>query len=293
MKEWKSKKRKKHVYPILKPLLYLLNFRKRVNIVNFDDVRSRRKSDTLFILGSGNAIRDVTPEEWSVIGNYDSLALSYFIFHDFIPTYIHVEVPKNSYLRKKTETLIQSKREQYKNVIRLVSLRDKKHGMSPFILPKLFIDDQLVSYFEYPRLVTCPKDRAFRKSDFEGRFMYRGGLNLCLYIGLRLKYNRIILLGCEMNNNIYFYENMAIARWVVEANERFVPLVKWDSAENRAKQKYEGMYETKGKHPFDKTIYAFNEFVLRPNGVELFVARRESSLYPRIPYIEVSSYQEK
>jgi len=35
MKELKSKKRKKDVYPIPKPLLYLLNFRKRVNIVNF------------------------------------------------------------------------------------------------------------------------------------------------------------------------------------------------------------------------------------------------------------------
>ena len=70
------------------------------------------------------------------------------------------------------------------------------------------------------------------------------------------------------------------------------PSVPWDSRENRKSQLYEGLYESKGKHPLDVAIYAFNDFVLKPNGMELYVARKESILYPKIPYLDIMSLEE-
>lgn len=98
---------------------------------------------------------------------------------------------------------------------------------------------------------------------------------LCLV--LKLGYKRVVLLGCEMNKNAYFFQDLRKFQWM----DKFcVPRKRWAL-------QYEGMVASKNKHPFDKTVHAFNEFVFKPKGIELFVARKENVLYPEIPYVDI------
>lgn len=274
-------------HPVLRPFLHLINCRKKYTSTDLDYISKNRKSDLLFILGIGESINNVTDHEWDVVRQYESLAMNYFLYHSLVPTYYHIEAGRRSKFTMKLSELIQSRKKEYKNVVRLVSSRARRKGMHPRMLPELFIEGQTVCFYEYPALVYCESSRPFRKEDFKNRYQYRGSLNLVLYLAYKLGYKKIVLLGCEMNRNVCFWENIKEAQWLQEVCSENKPLIPWESRSKRETQKYEGVYVTKNKHPYNATILAFNEFVLKPNGVELFVARKENILFPKIPYVNI------
>ncbi len=267
------------------PFLYCKNCRKMVKVINIEEERIKKKSDTLFILGCGSLIKKVTEAEWDVVRSFDSLAFNYFLYHQFVPTYFHFEYNRDPSVGRRQTELFKKRRWDYRNTVQMVSDRAWKRGMRPCLIPEWFSPDSTVCRYKYPKFVNCPATRCFRADDFKGRYMYRGTLNEMLYVAFEMRYKRIILLGCEMNHGVAFYEDYEEAQWAV--NE-----IKHAPKEKRRKQLYGGMYPTKNKHPFDVTVHAFNDFVLKPAGIELHVARKESVLYPRVPYIDVMALKE-
>ena len=55
------------------------------------DLAKYKRSDTLFILGTGPSINQISPERWRVIAQHNSLALNFWFYHSFVPTYYVVE----------------------------------------------------------------------------------------------------------------------------------------------------------------------------------------------------------
>jgi hypothetical protein len=49
-----------------------------------------RKSDTVFIFGSGYSLNDITPEEWRHFGTHDTLGLSGFIYQQWVRVDYHL-----------------------------------------------------------------------------------------------------------------------------------------------------------------------------------------------------------
>lgn len=54
------------------------------------EVKASRKSDTVFIFGSGYSLNDITPEEWRQFEKHDTLGLSGFIYQKWISVDYHL-----------------------------------------------------------------------------------------------------------------------------------------------------------------------------------------------------------
>lgn len=70
-----------------------LAFHRRVGahtIIDEAAVRATRKSDTVFIFGSGYSLNDITPEGWREIAQHDTLGFNFFVHQDFIRCDYHL-----------------------------------------------------------------------------------------------------------------------------------------------------------------------------------------------------------
>lgn len=261
----------------------------QIDNISIEELETRgiKKSDSLFILGSGSAINQVRKEEWDYIQDHDSLGFNDFLIYPFAPTYYHSEYNRDRQVLKLRSKMFQERMSDYQKTVMLISSRALFYGMHPRLTPQFFPNHPRCCIYRSPRRVSCPLSRPFRRNDFDGKYMYRGCLNLMLYLALIMGYKKVILLGCEMSSKKYFYDDRPQYGWLTK--------IKREASETEAKigcsdpnfPYYDGLLDSKEKHNFATVVYAFNEFVFTPRKMALYVARKESVLYPRVPYFEI------
>ena len=66
-------------------------------------------------------------------------------------------------------------------------------------------------------------------------------------------------------------------------NEEFIQGMK---AYKKCFEENGGTYSSKGKHGYIDTILAINEFVFKPEKIELYVFNKKSLLYPKVQLFE-------
>lgn len=260
--------------------IYVRNLDIKQVFLTLEDVRMRKKSDTLFLLGSGPSINDMTEQQWGMVRRHDSLAINWFIVHPFVPTYFHTEVNRNPRWRQYFIDAMQKRREDYARTIFFVNSKARRRGLRPRFLPGLFSKNPIVCFFKSPKPVPVSKERPFRASDFEKSIVYRGTMNSALNIALMLEYKNIVLLGMDLRTTEYFYDTYGCTKWMREIAGAHQPL------EERRKYPYGMDHNPKigrNKHPVVDLYYALNDFVLNPKGIRLYVGSPISLLYPRIP----------
>ena len=49
-----------------------------------EELRRTRKSDTVFIFGSGYSLNDIPPEQWREIERHDTLGFNWFVHQRFV-----------------------------------------------------------------------------------------------------------------------------------------------------------------------------------------------------------------
>jgi len=75
-------------------------------------VQQHKKSDTLFILGSGPSINLITESEWAHIREHDSVGFNWWMAHDFVPSFYLLQFVKAEALLN----LARDRSSAYKNV---------------------------------------------------------------------------------------------------------------------------------------------------------------------------------
>jgi len=77
---------------LLKPFLWakVARGRSRYRIVAPSDARAARRSDTVFVFGSGYSLNDVTAETWAHFAEHDTFGFSGFVFQRWIRTDFHL-----------------------------------------------------------------------------------------------------------------------------------------------------------------------------------------------------------
>src|SRR5205823_1453288 len=50
------------------------------------DLSTYKKSDTIFLLGSGPSINHISPDRWACIAQHDSIGFNFWVLHPFVPT---------------------------------------------------------------------------------------------------------------------------------------------------------------------------------------------------------------
>ncbi|MFV0237327.1 MAG: hypothetical protein ACK5HU_02160 [Flavobacteriales bacterium] len=256
-----------------------------------------KKSDTVFIFGSGSSINDLSESDWSHIHKHDAIPMNYsFIEEKIKPTFFYNELTHDP---KYWDVILDNieKREDYKKAPMIIQYAN-------FIKQKISTG---VSF--YDKLTNVKKDNIFMQmpyyhpipdkkilSDFlkyrskpKGMLPFTkstlihhlGSLSMIINLAYLAGYKKIVLMGIDMKDSRYFYQdtsyNQNSSALLMREN---IPPNSEEKPHNNVK---ETLYEA-GFVPGDEYVKIFNEVVLNPNGVDLFIGSKKALLYPELPY---------
>jgi hypothetical protein len=79
-------------FQVARAQAYLWNLRgqRSYPMLNEANFTASRRSDTLFILGSGSSVNNLTTEEWQHIAQHDTMSFNWFIHQDFVRVDYHI-----------------------------------------------------------------------------------------------------------------------------------------------------------------------------------------------------------
>lgn len=249
-----------------------------------------KKSDTLYVLGGGPSINTVNSEGWSEIAKHDSIAINWFFPHPFTPTFHHMELPERAddlFSACLSERAARGEKSTY--ILNLNNVQDrlwkKLYHQSPFLysIPSQFKEvtalrelRQCIQYFGELKLIE------------RGWFLHiRGSLTVAISLGVMLGYRKIILCGFDMDSMEYFFDdrklyNSEIAQRLRHFKEK-TREKKVASGDQNPEQHRTIARNWTDQAPLDEVVLVFNEELLQPRGISLFLYNKRSLLYPSIP----------
>lgn len=252
-------------------------------------VSSYKKSDILYVFGSGSSLNDLNESQWQNIKNGDTLFLNYNIILEFSPTFFMFELPRD-YDRKNIFSGWTHKRgEQYKNDNTCVIFRHfhSAENKSLSQLGRVFLS---CSYAPYEYKIHGYTERSFNNylKKFKEKVsasneilslpVFKASLFTAVYFGYMSGYKDIRLVGVDLNDTKYFYESAAYSKLSVP----------------RTGQQVRSVHKT-DEHLLLKSIsiskcidILYRNF-MQPEGVELSVSNKNSSLAKFIPVKEVGA----
>lgn len=257
----------------------------KLSVISKNNMVSYKTSDTLFILGSGPSINEITDKQWEHIASCDSIGFNWFLVHPFIPTYYHVELvePHVSLFQK----CYQAKPTRFKEIPFIVNFLHLPESLRPTIgslfqnvfvsVPKRFngateqeLSEILRHYYFY------------RDFESEGFLLhYRASLSLMITFGILLGYKKIVLAGVDLNNNDYFFFNQEKypKQWAAEVRK-----MRTQQIENQTKSTIHRTADPKlfKSLPIVEVIKLLQNTVLKPKGIEFFLVNQNSLLSSQI-----------
>jgi hypothetical protein len=275
----RNKYRDRHVTYPRQIVRWFKNRNLQFRIISFEEARGYKRSDTIFILGSGPSIMDITPAQWSHIKKHDTFGINFSFLLDFVPTFHQQEYGRMGWRMKDIFMETLSRRESYNKTVWFISSQDNKRGLHPRYTPELLPKNPLCCIYKHPPAIKWESDRPFNKESFKRSVVYRASLSRVLYLVLEMQYKHIVLLGVDLETPAHFYDDMEeMKEFSIKRKEYILKhnIDKFDSM----------FYKAEKYHPFDVYLYALNDYVLKPKGINLYIGRKGGLLYPKIPYYE-------
>jgi hypothetical protein len=253
-------------------------FKKKINY-NFN-INAVKKSNTLFILGGGASINNISKDELAFIRKSDSFGFNNWIIHDFVPNIYMFEED-----RLQMNILYKNMRKRSQDYLKVPILYKTLKPMLPDFkeFPHKLISNLYISTpFEIPGKTNKDVRTSIRHiasifyllKKFNIHFQTRASISDIIIYGALGGYENVILCGIDLNTSKYFWEhNLSY----YSGKNVIVP--------------FSGQTGTihsiidKNVNPIsiDDVIYAINDFILKPHGINLYVAFNSSLLYPKIP----------
>ena len=260
------------------------------------DLSQIKTSDTVFVLGSGWSINEITEQRWKVIGRHDTIALNFWLVHPFVP---RIYLFENIYRAQGYELvfdalqqLLRQRAHDYRKVTKIVSeLRPLALRQLVFEIPEGFRPNLYVGYSagvvaRSERELTAGlhylcQSRVFSPGDrIRWHFKYQSSVTAAISLAIRMNYRRIVLCGIDLGNAEYFYHHP----------ERYPEAFKWDFVPRSQPHLMTRRFEW--GLPTQEVIYHFKQEVLDPAGIELFVENRSSTLFPKIPEVPPELFEQ-
>lgn len=173
--------------------------RRRYRVLNEEELRTSRSSDTVFVIGAGRSLTDISAEEWHRVGEHDTLSLS--------------EIYRQSWLAPR-----------YHMVGELTDIVEFARGVSenPLLSETTFLvqggwratvgnallgrnllapETRVFRYRRVSRGRYAPPSTSFHDGVVHGWNSATSATNLALLIG----WQRIVLTGIDLYNKEYFW----------------------------------------------------------------------------------------
>jgi len=239
---------------------------------------SYKKSDTVFIIGSGPSIERLTPADWQHIRQHDTFGINYS-FVKGIPTTYHLfayepKTASGDVAGTFRDVFTPDLRKLYSNTLWFLPSKAIFRMVHPRILPDYFPEHPKVGIFHLPNPVRLESDRPFKAEDFSTSLSYRGSIGLVMTLIDRLAYRRIVLLGVDPQTAQHFvYQHPALQD---EAKKYY--------SISDPKGQFESMTPKKAHYRTIVEYYiALRELYFQPKGVQLYMGVENPLLTPRIP----------
>lgn len=262
-----------------------------------------RRSNTVFILGSGPSVNEHTQNEWNHIKKNDSWGFNLWFCNDFVPTVyvaqalveqktqIESSLPfrMNDTLRK----MLQDKQADYRDTsFYYRGDAVNQHKFYDTVLGKdidSFITGEGTLLAELPisstnkispgiLMESMYKLGFFKRKNVEQNIPKFGStITELISFALILGYKEIVLCGIDMNDGGHFYDN--------ETSFNRYPLLRElsDFNHNRtASGGHEHMDTTVRPYTIKDYVVALRDFGLSRFGAKIFVMKEASTLYPEI-----------
>ncbi len=268
---------------------------KNLQYIGDFDATKYKTSDQLFILGSSYSINDVTEEEWQMVKAADSVGVNNWVFHDFVPTYYVLETPQRTEQFSFFKEELNKKAEAYKNVPFFVQYvhysKSKNH------LDDVKIDSSKI-FYNVPYMPNTLNTSIIKKmlkqwnakqnKTLEDLIHYSGSLSYIIMMGVILGYKEIVLLGVDLNDNRYFFQdgyNSKTANNFIESYKESLRIVRNTTLDAKYLLADKKKTQIFGCISFPDYMVYLKEAV-EAEGVSLKIGSKGSALYPLIDYFE-------
>ncbi len=257
------------------------------------DLRHLKASDSVFILGSGPSINEISDDRWSFITQHDTMGFNWWPLHRVVPKiYVFESLHTNeeifSYFMKMFERRAHDYRDTVKIINSVVDIDFK--GQLLYSAPEEFRLKMYVA-LGVPVVARNVEElrRGLRFIQTEGGFSrgisaqwlfkYGGSVTAMISLALRMGYKRMVLCGIDLGPQEYFYQNPDF--YPESAQWEFVPR----NQPHLTSRRLEYLV------PAQEVIWTMDEEILRPAGVELLVENKSSTLYPRVPAVQLPGFK--
>jgi hypothetical protein len=179
--------------------------RSRYRILSADDLRERRRSQRVYVFGSGYSLNELTAEEWRQIGKHDVFGFNDFFRQRWVRVDYHV-------LRAGMEGELMWR--AYAEDIRAHLLSNPLFADTAYLMPEgLFADfaNCLVGYGYLPDDSAIYRYRSGKSSGPPARTLEEGlrhamgTLALAVNIAFCLGWREIVLVGVDLYDSRYFW----------------------------------------------------------------------------------------
>jgi len=254
------------------------------------DVSAVKRSGTVFILGSGSSILDLTDADWAFIAAHDSIGFNYWLLHPFVPDFYFVEVgtgppEEDAYIaslltrrlahlgQRRTPVVVESKcwlRPEGYSIRLPEPLKPYLYFYAPFYLRTT--STALVGWV----MRRCRRYWRRGSGDLRGMVHHRASLSALTLFAFLEGYEDIVLVGVDLNDSRYFWE----------ADESILgdsspPPTAPESAVHMTVDPAATAVEV--AIPIDEYLRRLDATVLRPAGVTLWVTNPASRLTSFLP----------
>lgn len=244
-----------------------------------------KRSSTIFILGSGPSINDISAEQWEHIKSCDSVGFNFWMAHPFVPTfYLLQNSNRENYISKRLGSLLQERIDAYRDVPFIMRGSWLKIEDMDLSFLDYFDGDRVYYMNEYAVHSRCPFDPPALLRYFELLGLLERGrihptvpkvfatvsvlMNFCYIMG----YEKMVLCGIDMKDPGHFWDGDDYR----EARQKFY-------LEERADSKIMLLTDRSDKkHTVPDTVYAQEDFYRDRAGVKVEVAGKNTVLYPRL-----------
>jgi hypothetical protein len=255
------------------------------------DLAAKKKSDTVFLLGSGPSINAIPGYRWSAIKRHDSMGCNFWLFHKFVPTfYFHEVIPSRDRVRSTVyRNLAERRAKDYEHCVKIMTgLIDLAPEFDLF-RPDAWAGD-LHTVNTIPVAARNEREfvyglrllrslRLFRESEkISFIFKQASSVTGLISFALRMGYKQIVLCGVDLHSGEYFYQDSTL--YPDGAGVEFQP----------RNAPHLLMTPQPWKILTDEAVVLMKREILEPAGVKVYVENRSSRLWPAIPEAPASLF---
>ena len=215
-------------YSIIGTFISYFNVLKIKNTLGFNHDLFKipiKPAKPLVILGTSDSINKITKAEWEEISKSTTIGVNYFLFHDFVPNIIQLELKQGEdeeYFNNLLK-ILKGRKEEFKTSILLIksnyhlSQKELKEKISflkqlpkelrgnlrfslDFPIPALTLEEYKFA------LIMLNKWGLFSHSTLKATPHIRASIGLSAALGIKYKVSEIIFAGVDLNHRRTFYE---------------------------------------------------------------------------------------